>query len=268
MITTPMTPDQWQSQLKKFRVPFREVPGWDLPKSGRDDETGKIFGPMFGGVQHHTGSDASDSNNRFLIIRGRSNLPGPLAQGGVADDGMVDLITCHRANHAGGGDPDVLAAVKAASYSDYPPHTDKHEGEAGAADGNDCFYGLEAYYYRILTPVMYRSMIAWWAAICDFHGWNAKHVIGHKEWSDWKPDPNLIDMRVFRKDIDALIASVNAALEGPKWLTPNISKALVANIQYDKALAAIKLPSLQDDLVLLRGQVKQQRRILRVEERK
>ena len=41
-----------------------------------------------------------------------------------------------RANHAGGGDPAVLAAVASEDYGDYPPATHYHQGESGAVDGN------------------------------------------------------------------------------------------------------------------------------------
>lgn len=263
----PMTPVQWRSQLKKFNVPFRELPGFDNPNSGRDDETGLRYGPMWGVGIHHTGNDASDKVNRDLIVEGRSDLPGPLAQSGLNDDGVIDLITCGRANHFGGGDPDVMATVKAGKYGDYPPHTDKHQGEDGAVDGNDGVYGLETYYWKILTKDQYRSMVGWAAAICDFHGWSAKHVIGHKEWSDWKPDPNLIDMKVFREDVQRLLDR-EGDVKGPKFLTPAITKAIKANIAYDKALQAIGNDKLQRDIPAMRANIKSQRRALREKERK
>lgn len=271
MPTTPMTPAQWRSQLEKFGVPFREIGDFSSPASGRDDETGLQFGPVYGLVIHHTGSDAPDSNNRDLINRGRSDLPGPLAHSGLNDDGVIDLITWKRANHAGGGDPQVLEAVKRENYGDYPPPTDKHEGEAGAVDGNDALYGLEAYYSgsRDMTKAAYKSAVGWAAAICDFHGWSAKSGIGHKEWSDWKIDPGHIDMKVFRQDVQRLLdATRPVEPEGPKVVHPRISKALAANIAYDKALAKAAdlqaLPSTNE----VRRALKEQRRSLREWERK
>lgn len=268
-MATPMTPAQWRAQLRKFNVPFREIGDFALSTSGRDDETGKIFGPVYGVVIHHTGSDGADSINRELIDRGRSDLAGPLAQSGLDDLGVIDMFTWRRANHAGGGDPDVLAAVKAESYGDYPPHTDKHQGESGAVDGNDCFYGLETYYSgsHPMTAKQYRSAVAWAAAICDFHGWTAKSVIGHKEWSDWKPDPGQIDMKVFRRDVQALLDGRNV-VEGPVFTTPRITKAIAANIAYDKALDAILFGPAQDEVTTYRAQLKKQRVALRDMERK
>lgn len=273
MTTTPMTPAQWRAQLKKFGVPFREVGDFASPTSGRDDETGLTFGPVYGVVIHHTGSDSADSNNRALIDGGRSDLPGPLAQSGLDDDGVIDMITWKRANHAGGGDPDVLAAVKAENYGDFPPPTDKHQGEPGAVDGNDSFYGLETYYSggHPMTAKQYRTAVAWAAAICDFHGWTAKSVIGHKEWSDWKPDPGHVDMRVFRRDVQALLDAQDrtaAPVVGPRFITPNITKAIAANIAYDKALSRIQLDAAEDERDKYRAQIKNQRRVLRDLERK
>lgn len=267
MSTTPMTPAQWKSQLKKFNVPFREVGDFAKATSGRDDETGLTFGPVFGCMIHHTGNDASDKVNRDLIDRGRSDLPGPLAHSGLNDDGTIDLITWKRANHAGGGDPDVLRAVKAENYGKYPPRTDKHNGEPGAVDGNDAFYGLEVYYYKTLTKAQYKSMVGWAAAICDFHGWTSKSSIGHKEWSDWKPDPNLIDMAKFREDVQAKVNAVNSKGSTPdpepKIIAPNIVKSIQANIAYDKALEKITLPAGQDEKAAFRKQLKAQRNALK-----
>lgn len=271
MTTTPMTPQQWRDQLTKFNVPFREVEGWASPTSGRDDETGLKFGPVFGGVIHHTGSDGPDTNNRELIRNGRSDLPGPLAHAGLNDDGVIDLFTCGRANHAGGGDPDVLEAVKTELYNGYPPLTDKHQGEAGAVDGNDALYGLEAYYSGAarMTRKAYRSAIRWAAAICDFHSWTAKAFIGHKEWSDWKIDPGQIDMKVFRADVQRVLDNrMKEELEGPKLITPNITAAIKANILYDKALQKITAEFAQGDVDDARANLKKQRQALRKLERK
>jgi hypothetical protein len=46
----------------------------------------------------------------------------------------------------------------------------------------------------------------------DKWGLAGQAVIGHKEWSDWKPDPAGIDMTKFRKDVAACLA-----LPAGKW---------------------------------------------------
>lgn len=275
MTSTPMTVDQWRAQLKKFDVPFREISDFKSATSGRDDETGLKFGPVYGCVIHHTGSDGPDSSNQSLIDRGRSDLPGPLAHSGLNDNGVIDMFTWKRANHAGGGDPDVLAAVKSENYGDYPPPPDKHQGEPGAADGNDVFYGLETYYSgsHPMTKVQYQSAVGWAAAICDFHGWSSKSVIGHKEWSDWKPDPGQVDMKKFRQDVQARLDAVNGGTTPPpaepKFIPAPIRKAIAANIQYDKALAsaAETNPRVRDEAALIHPVLKKQRNMLRNFER-
>lgn len=203
-MSTPMTANQLQRQFEKWGVKAKYLPNWDSPTRGRDDETGLHFGPVEGCTTHHTGSDADDLINRKLIAEGRSDLPGPLAHFGMNDDGICDVHTIGRANHAGGGDGRVLAAMKTGSYGKYPIKTQKHQGSDGAADGNDVFYGMECYYSGAheMTEAAYESMILVWAAICDFYGWTAKRVIGHKEWSDWKPDPGSEDMYQIRLDVD------------------------------------------------------------------
>lgn len=201
-MATPMTADQTIAALKKWRVPYREIEGWQTRR--RDPDHGQ-WGPVHGFGVHHTGDDSADSIDRNLIINGRSDLPGPLAQFGCNDDGVIDVIGCGRANHFGGGDPDVLKAVINEDYGDYPPAPNEHQGSPGAVDGNIYFYGVETYYSgtHVPTAEAYHSLVLLSCAVCDFHGWTAKSVIGHKEWSDWKSDPGRVDMKGFRADVAA-----------------------------------------------------------------
>lgn len=208
-MATPMTAAQWRSQAKKFNQPFVEKASFKDPLSGRDNETGLYFGPVYGGVFHHVGSDASDAVLDDLIGRGRSDLSGPLANTGCRDDGVLEFFTVGRANHAGKGDADVYRAVRTENYGDYPPKPNRDE-----IDGNDCLYGLENYYSGSKPPTAksYRATVNWGAMICDFHDWTAKSLIGHKEWTYRKIDPGKIDMAKYRRDVDARIAEVNRAL--------------------------------------------------------
>lgn len=182
-----------------------------LPHSGwatheRDDETGKPFGPIHGVLIHHTaGLHVGD-----YVYNGSAALPGPLCHGYIRKDGVVEMCSAGRANHAGGGDPDVLNAVTTESYMSRPPAPKYHEGSPGAADGNDCFYGYECENegdgHDPWPRVQYMAMVKAAAAIVRYYGWSEKSVIGHKEWSDWKSDPAIIDMVDFRKDVKACLA--------------------------------------------------------------
>lgn len=69
------------------------------------------------------------------------------------------------------------------------------------------------------------------AALCDFHGWGSRSVIGHKEWSDWKSDPGSEDMALFRADVQRVLDAADdpaapkvpveevakVAAKGPTW---------------------------------------------------
>lgn len=269
-MSAPITDQQLLRAFKKWNVKYREVDGWRT--RGRDDETGLRFGPVYGCVTHHTGSDGSDSANRSLIVNGRSDLPGPLAQFGLCDDGTVDIISIGRCNHAGGGDPDVLRAVKNESYDLKPPATDKHQGELGAVDGNDCFYGVECYYSGGHPPTnqMYTSLVKLWAAICDHHGWSAKSVIGHKEWSDYKWDPGGFTMVGLRHDIAQALERAKVDNAVATSSTPAITEAINLSIQYSEALDVIKKKGggFQNEIDSFIDEVKAQRRKLREEEEK
>jgi len=209
-----MTAAQMVAQAKRWYIPFREHsgPGWTQYGTlwrthNRDPEHG-AWGPVNGITQHHTGDDLQDYKDLAVLWNGRTGLPGPLVQAGNDDNGVLHFVGWGRCNHAGGGDPDVLAAVIAESYGDYPPPTDKHEGEPGAVDGNVHFYGLENMYSgsHIMTPAQYQTAVLYSACISEFHRWGPKSTIGHKEWSDWKPDPSHCDMRTFRRDVGVALS--------------------------------------------------------------
>ncbi|WP_432118488.1 N-acetylmuramoyl-L-alanine amidase [Streptomyces sp. bgisy032] len=201
----PMTPDQLLVQLRKWGVKYAEYRSWRT--HNRDSATGKTFGPVNGFMVHHTGSDSKDQ--RALLYGGIAGLPGPLSHFGLAQDGTVWLIGWGRANHAGSGDPDVLNAVVNESYGDYPPADNQ-----SIVDGNDHFYGVEVWYSgsHRMTDAQYESLRRLAAAVCDFHGWSSKSVIGHGEWgSPGKWDPGyapgrMMDMSAVRSDIASTLA--------------------------------------------------------------
>ena len=48
-----------------------------------------------------------------------------------------------------------------------------------------------------MTAKQYDSAVRWAAAICDFYGWSAGSIVGHKEWWSRKPDPGSTLMAKF-----------------------------------------------------------------------
>jgi hypothetical protein len=264
-----MTLEQMQAQFKKWDVPYRVIGD---PKTHRRDPAHGTWGPVYGCGTHHTGDDAPDTADRKVISEGRSDLAGPLAQLGLNDDGVLDIHSIGRANHFGGGDPDVLRAVINESYGDYPPHTNEHQGSAGSVDGNPHFYGMEVYYSggKPMSEKAYNTMIRVWAAICDFHQWSAKSVIGHNEWSDWKIDPGHEDMKLIRRDVQQLLdqgPTIVKPKPKPKP-TPNITAAIKAGIAYEKALLKISDPEGKKLATSAIQRLKADRKALREQERK
>lgn len=184
-MATPMTPDQWLAALRAEGVHVAEYPGWRLATSGRDDETGKPFGPVHMIVDHHTTSH----NDLNVVAKGYSALPGPLAQVHLARTGVATMLTAHRANHAG------LMAENA--YNSFLNESADHPAplrSSGTLDGNDVAYGIEAENLGdgtdVWPEVQYDAYVRLNAAICRHHGWSEESVAMHSETSvEGKVDP-------------------------------------------------------------------------------
>jgi len=205
-MSAPLNAAAFIAALKAEGLVVHEYRDW---KGHTRSGSGRPWGPVHGVVMHHTAS-GSDGIVEYCYT-GSSALPGPLCHGVIDKKGEVWLVGYGRTNHAGGGDPDVLNAVKAESYMTSPPAPHEHEGSAGAVDGNKSFYGFECVNHgsgndpwpKEQTTAMVKAA----AAICRVHGWSAKSVIGHKEWSDWKNDPNGIAMPLFRVSVEQCLKS-------------------------------------------------------------
>lgn len=198
-MAAPMTAAQTRAAMKKWRVPLKEFSGWTTRKRPGS------FAPV-GLVVHHTGSDAgqnSTSYDKFLFVTGRPDegIPGPLCQATCEMDGDVIVGAIGRANHAGSGSAATLSVVRA----DRASRTAEIKPGPDGTNGNGWFYGLEVKFDggQPMTAKQYDSAVRWAAAICDFYGWTAGSVIGHKEWSSRKPDPGHTFMAKFRRDVDA-----------------------------------------------------------------
>lgn len=217
-MATPMTASQIKSQLKKWGVKYSEYKSWSTHNRNHVGN----WGPVNGFMVHHTGSDGKDQ--RELLYSGISGLPGPLCHFGLAQDGTVHLIGWGRANHAGAGDPDVLNAVVNENYGANPPVDNE-----SSVDGNARFYGVEIWYSgsHAMSTAQYAALRKLAAAICDFHGWSEKSVIGHGEWgSPGKWDPGIssgkmMNMANVRADIKETLGGKPSA---PAPTTPVPSK--------------------------------------------
>ncbi|MGW6564586.1 peptidoglycan-binding protein [Streptomyces sp. NPDC054975] len=187
-MATPLTADRLVAALRAEGVKVVEHDGW---RTHHRNQAG-AWGPVVGVMIHHTVSSGTASSVE-LCYNGYSGLPGPLCHGVIAKDGTVHLVANGRANHAGGGDPSVLQAVITEAYGTRPPTPRMHQGSPGAVDGNSRFYGFECInlgngsdpWPAAQLDAIERTS----AALCRAHGWGARSVIGHLEWSDWKSDP-------------------------------------------------------------------------------
>jgi len=187
-MASPMNGRTLADALRAEGVKVVEHPGWLTHNRNHKGAWGEVHGVM---IHHTVTSDMVDAVK--ICHDGFATLPGPLCHGVIERDGTVYLISSGRANHAGGGDPDVLAAVKNEDYENRPPAPNVHDGSAGTSDGNRAFYGFECANLGDgkdpWPAVQVEAIVRASAALCRVHDWGAKSVIGHLEWSDWKSDP-------------------------------------------------------------------------------
>ncbi|MGQ7747975.1 peptidoglycan recognition protein family protein [Streptomyces sp. WC2508] len=160
------------------------------------------WGPLNGSIVHHTVTRGTASTVR-IVRDGYSDLPGPLCHGMIAKDGRVHLVGWGRTNHAGGGDPRVLEQVVAESYSSSPTPPTPRQRQRGGRRCPLLRVGAREPRRRqgSLAGCQYDAIVRVQAALCRAHGWSAKSVIGHREWSSDKVDPRGIDMPRLRADV-------------------------------------------------------------------
>ncbi|MFP3116301.1 N-acetylmuramoyl-L-alanine amidase [Streptomyces sp. Iso 434] len=194
----PMTPATFLTALKDEGVRVVEVGSW---RTHNRNSKG-AWGPVNGVMIHHTVTSGS-ARTVEICRNGYSGLPGPLCHGVITKDGRVHLVGYGRANHAGLGDDDVLAAVIA----------EKKLPKANEAntDGNARYYGFEAENLgdgKDPWPAAQLDAIERVsAAICRVHGWDAASVIGHLEWQPGKVDPRGFTMASMRDRIERRLSA-------------------------------------------------------------
>lgn len=190
-MATPMTAQQLVDALRAEGLTVVEVGAWRTHNRNHKGD----WGPVHGVMHHHTVSSDRDPANPTgsveLCYDGHSDLPGPLCHGVIGKDGTVYLVGNGRANHAGGGDPNVLQAVKDERYTDRPP-VPRVANSAGV-DGNPHFYGFESINLGNgkdpWPETQVDAMVRVSAAISRFHKWAHQSSIAHREWKNDKPDP-------------------------------------------------------------------------------
>lgn len=153
------------------------------------DRGRREIGQIFGVICHHTaGPRNGNMPSLNLLIRGRQDLAGPLAQLGIGRDGTFYVIAAGRCNHAGAG------------------------AWQGIMNGNGNFIGIEAentggpedFPWPAVQMEAYRRGVA---AILNHVGRTADFCAGHKEYalpSGRKTDPSF-DMHQFRAGVTEIL---------------------------------------------------------------
>ncbi len=202
----PMAPATFLSALRAEGLKVVEVGDWrDHNRNSKGP-----WGPVHGVMIHHTVTKGTKATVD-ICRTGYAELPGPLCHGVIAKDGTVYLIGYGRANHAGSGDDDVLRAVigEKALPADNEANT----------DGNRHFYGFECENLgdgKDPWPAAQLEAIEKAAAaVCRYHGWNEKSVLGHLEWQPGKVDPRGFTMQSMRARVATRLKSPTGAKPQP-----------------------------------------------------
>lgn len=166
------------------------VPGWE--NRGRGN-----VGRIFGVICHHTVGPARGNMPSLRVLRdGRTGLPGPLAQLGLARDGTYFVIAAGRANHAGKGE------------------------FRGIRNGNSNFIGIEAENTGLNSdpypPVQLDAYHRGVAAILKHIRQGPDFCGAHREYTKRKIDP-LFDMNEFRSIVATFM---NGTAPAPVLIPP------------------------------------------------
>lgn len=167
--------------LKDAGLKVAPVDGWQ--SRGRED-----VGTISGVICHHTvGPKIGNMPSLNVLINGRSDLAGPLAQLGLGRDGTYYVIAAGKCNHAGSGSWQNITTGNTSFIG--------IEGEnAGTPD--DAWPAVQMDAYR-------RGV----AAILKHIGRGAEFCAGHREYAlpkGRKTDP-LFDMDTFRSSVTQTI---------------------------------------------------------------
>lgn len=164
-----------------------EVDGWETRGSATMDPRGVI--------NHHTGGAATgDLPSLKTLVKGRSDLAGPLCHYGLGRSGAVYVVASGKANHAGDGQWQGVDFLD--SSSEMLGIEAEHTGSA-----SDDWPQEQLDSYRTLDAAILRQI-----------GKPVANLCGHKEWAqppestpDRKPDPVGIDMKEWRASVDEII---------------------------------------------------------------
>ncbi|MFD6291861.1 peptidoglycan-binding protein [Streptomyces sp. NPDC060205] len=224
-MATPLTAEALVRALRGEGLALSEHTGW---RTHNRNHKG-AWGPVHGVMLHHT----AGTDSLRLCRDGTAALPGPLCIGLITKSGTLHLLGYGRTNHAGAGSAAVLDAVRAEKAAFPAPGPD-------AVDGNARFYGFEIENLgngRDPYPAaQLRTVERLSAAVCRAHGWSARSVIAHKEWTRRKIDPSF-PMEVLRARVAALLSAgptpapaLYAPFPGAAFFVPGRRSSLITAV--------------------------------------
>jgi hypothetical protein len=192
-MSTPLTSTQFRTLVHNAGIPATFYDGWSTRNRGqRGDGWGKTEANptgVHGVLLHHTVT--RDVARTISLVRDigqpENDVPPPLYAGVIDKSGHLHMVGWGRCNHAGLGDPDVLAAVVAERMPLPPPNELTVDGNArfygfagvNMGDGEDPWPAAQLHTMGELSGI-----------ICKWHGWTERSVIGHLEWQRGKIDPH------------------------------------------------------------------------------
>lgn len=245
----PMSPTQLLTVLRREGLKVAEYPGWRTNE--RDDETGKVFGPVHMVLNHHT----AGTNSLKVVAHGRTGLPGPLAHAHLNKAGLLTLVGAGRSNHAG-----LMARNAYLSFLKEHATHPAPDKSSGTVDGNDVAYGIEAENrgdgHDVWTEAQYDALVRFNAAICRHYGWSEQSCAGHLETSvEGKVDPRgpvagyagrgrfRLTMNQLRKDVAGRLAHPAGWNPGDSSKEEPVEVQPKRNPTYDAVMRADAVPA-------------------------
>jgi peptidoglycan hydrolase-like protein with peptidoglycan-binding domain len=204
--------------VRSVGLRVNEVPGWRTRGS-------PSFEPRIVMAHGTVGARTGNMPTLQILIDGRSDLPGPLSQLGLARDGTVYVIAAGRANHAG-------------------------KGRWAGTEGNTRAIGIEAESSgpRDWTDAQRMTYPVLAAALCQRLGVGQANVCSHAEYAlprGRKTDVWDLDMAAFRRRVAELLRDGVRLGPIPRVTLPE------RNLRQDDRGADVK--AWQEDLVRFFG---------------
>ena len=175
------------------------------------------WGPIRGLFVHNFASDISDASSLDYLYRGDAarELPGPLSQFGLTDEGVWVVLGWGAANHASAGDSKVEALARGDKMPldrDCVPNPDNAKTLLAP------FYlGVEMLYGKAPTTAQRTALVKGTAAIMDVlgDGYTGGSVVMHRETHATRSDPVGFKGYEIRKAVNAQLAEWNKPVTTP-----------------------------------------------------